>query len=92
MKHRRFRMLACVPAAAGLSIALSTWASAAPASAGSASGGTAAAGVTPSTFVKTFSNGSFALTAEDVQPTSDGGHIALAGTETANGPAVTWRS
>jgi len=89
MKHRRFRMLACVPAAAGLSIALSTSASAVPAPAGSASGATAAA-TTPSTFVKTFSNGSFALTAEDVQPTSDGGHIALAQSGTANGPAVSW--
>jgi len=87
MKHRRFRMLACVPAAAGLSIALSTSASAVPAPAGSASGATA---TTPSTFVKTFSNGSFALTAEDVQPTSDGGHIALAQSGTANGPAVSW--
>jgi hypothetical protein len=90
MKHRRFRMLACVPAAAGLSIALSTSASAVPAPAGSASGATVAAATTPSTFVKAFSNGSFALTAEDVQPTSDGGHIALAETNTSNGPAVTW--
>src|SRR5260370_41737375 len=90
MKHRRFRMLACVPAAAGLSIALSTSASAAPAPAGSASGATVAAATTPSTFVKTFSNGSFSLTAEDVQPTSDSGHIAPAPSGTANGPARSW--
>lgn len=92
MKHRRFRMLAIVPAAAGLSIALSTWASAAPASAGSASGATVAASATttPSTFVKVFSNGSNALTAEDVQPTSDGGHIALAQTRTSGGVGVSW--
>jgi hypothetical protein len=93
MKHRRFRMLASVPAAAGLSIALSTSASAAPGLAGGASGATVAASTTsttPSTFVKVFSNGSFALTTEDVQPTSDGGHIALAETNTSNGVGVSW--
>jgi hypothetical protein len=31
-----------------------------------------------------------ALTTEDVQPTSDGGHIALAETDTSNGVGVTW--
>ena len=91
MKHRRFRMLAIVPAVAGLSIALSTSASAAPAPAGSASGATVAASTTtPSTFVKVFSNGSFALTTQDVRPTSDGGHIALAETDTSNGVGVSW--
>jgi hypothetical protein len=91
MKHRRFRMLAIVPAVAGLSIALSTSASAAPAPAGSASGATvAAATTTPGTFVKVFSNGSDALTTEDVQPTSDGGHIALAETNASGGVGVSW--
>src|SRR4029077_2287178 len=64
-------------------------ASAVPAPAGNASGATAAA-TKPSTFVKTFSKGSFALTAEDVQPTPGGGHIRLAQSGTANGPAVSW--
>ena len=60
MKHRRLRMLASVPAAAGLSIALSTAAWAAPGLAGGTSGATVAdsATSTPSTFVKVFSNGS----------------------------------
>lgn len=92
MKHRRLRMLASVPAAAGLSIAVSTVAWAAPGVPGGASGATivAASTTTPSTFVKVFSNGSFALTTEDVQPTSDGGHIALAETGTASGVGVSW--
>jgi hypothetical protein len=97
MIHRNFSMLVCLAGAAGLSIALSTSALATtgPAAGGASGANVAVAGpaTSSSTFVKVFSNSPVpqgALTTEDVQPTSDGGHVVLADTGTANGVGVSW--
>lgn len=90
-------MLVCLAGAVGLSTALSTsaLASTAPVAGGASGANVAAAAPRPSssTFVKVFSNGPApqgALTTEDVQPTSDGGHIVLAEAQSATGLPVSW--
>jgi hypothetical protein len=95
MKHFGIRSMASLATAGGLSVALTASAPATALTAGSASGANTAVAATTSgsTFVKVFSNAPVpqgALTTEDVQPTSDGGHVVLAVTESANGVGVSW--
>jgi hypothetical protein len=93
MKHHVIRAMASLATAAGLSTALCMSVSAATTLTAGGSGANVAAGTSGSTFVKVFSNGpapNGALTTEDLQPTSDGGHIVLALARSASSDLVSW--
>lgn len=93
--RQRMRAPALLAATIGLSMVLAVpaWAAGGKGG-GKGGGGGSGGGTTSTTYIKTYKNivngSQFSLTSEDLQPTSDGGHIALALTSTSNGFGASW--